>query len=492
LIWLYRGYFIYLQPNQTVMPIFIGREKELSYLNEAFSSKKSEFVAIYGRRRVGKTFLARNAFKDNFTFQVTALANASMKQQLANFNLALSRHFPGNEIIPAVDWLGAFSLLINLLETKKERMVIFIDELPWFDTRNSNFIQSLEHFWNSWASARNDILLLVCGSATSWMTNKLINNKGGLHNRITKKIRLEPFKLHECEKFLQSQNISLDRYQIVQLYMSLGGIPFYLDAVGQGLSAMQNIEKICFPENGLLKNEFDNLYRSLFNHHERHLSLVKALATKSKGLTRDELIKFSGLPNAGSTTRLLDELEESGFIRKYIPFGRQTRNSLYQLIDFYSLFYLKFIAHNRESNHNSWLNFIDTPEYRDWSGYAFEQVCLYHLLQIKQSLGISGVHTTVSSWRSHSPGKGAQIDLVIDRRDQVINLCEMKFSVNPYSISKQYASELRNKIGIFKSETGTRKSVFLTMITTFGVHKNMHATGLVQNELQLDDLFSSI
>jgi len=474
------------------MRAFIGREKEISTLNGGFSSEKSEFVAIYGRRRVGKTFLVRHAFNNNFAFQVSALANATMKQQLANFNLALGMHFPDSENIPAEDWLSAFSLLSSFLKTKKGRKVIFIDELPWFDTRNSNFIQGLEHFWNSWASARNDVLLVVCGSATSWMTNKLINNKGGLHNRITKIIKLEPFKLYDCEKFLQAQNIKLDRYQIVQLYMSLGGIPFYWDEVGPGLSAMQNIDKICFSESGLLRNEFNNLYRSLFSNHERHLSIVRAIAKRSKGLTREEIIKFSGLTNAGSTTRILDELQESGFIRKYIPFGRKSRSSLYQLIDFYTHFYLKFIEGTSELNYNNWLNFLDTPEYRAWSGYAFEQVCLFHLQQIKQSLGISGVYTTVSSWRSSNPGQWAQIDLVIDRRDQVINLCEMKFSVSPFIISKKYAAELRNKIGTFISETGTRKSVFLTMITTFGVQKNMHSTGLVQNELQLDELFCPV
>ncbi len=472
------------------MQRLIGREKEVSYLKDALSSDKSEFVAVYGRRRVGKTFLVRHVFQNGITFQVTALANATMKQQLTNFNLELSRHFPGNEIIPAVDWPGAFLLLINLLETKNGRLVLFIDELPWFDTRNSNFIQGIEHFWNSWASARNNVLLIVCGSATSWITSKLINNKGGLHNRITKKIRLEPFTLNECEQFLYAKNIALDRYQIVQLYMSLGGIPYYLDAVEPGMSAMQNIEKICFTENGLLNNEFFNLYRSLFTNHDRHLSLVNVLAKKSMGLTRDELIKLTGLANAGSTTRILEELEENGFIRKYIPFGRKSRNSLYQLTDFFTHFYLKFIAQNRASNHNNWLNFIDTPEYRAWSGYAFEQVCLSHLPQIRKSLGIGGVHTTVSSWRSQSPGAGAQIDLVIDRRDLVINLCEMKFSINPFSISKQYATELRNKIGVFKTETGTRKSVFLTMITTFGIQQNLYSTGLIQNELQLDDLFT--
>ena len=474
------------------MQEILGRENELSVLNSLYSSEKSEFVAIYGRRRVGKTFLIRSAFEKKFTFQITGLANATLNQQLTNFHLALTGLEPKKDHLPAKDWLIAFSQLSDYLETKKGRKVIFIDELPWFDTRNSKFIQGLEHFWNSWASARSDIVLIVCGPATSWMINKLINDKGGLHNRITKRIKLMPFTLYECEKYLKSRKIKLDRYQIIQLYMAFGGIPFYWDEVKPGLSAMQNIENICFSETGLLRNEFINLYRSLFNKHERHLSLVRALAKKSKGLGRDELISLSGLPNAGSTTRLLNELEESGFIRKYTPFGKKLRNSLYQLVDFYSHFYIKFIASIQLMETNNWLNSIDTPKYRAWSGYAYEQVCQYHLPQIKQALGISGVYSTISSWRSSKSDPGAQVDLIIDRRDQVINLCEIKFSINPYVINKKYASELRNKVGVFKSETGTRKSVFLTMITTFGVQQNIHSTGLLQNELQMDDLFKPI
>lgn len=471
------------------MQKFIGRENELSALRSIYSSDKSEFVAVYGRRRVGKTFLIRSAFNNTFTFQMTGIANASYTQQLANFHLALAKLNTSKDYLMPKDWLIAFSQLSEYLTKIKGRKVIFIDELPWFDTRNSKFIQGLEHFWNSWASARDDIILIVCGSATSWMINKIINDKGGLHNRITKKIKLIPFNLYECEKYLQSRKIHLDRYQIIQLYMSFGGIPFYWDEIKPGLSAMQNIEEICFSETGLLRTEFDNLYRSLFTNHDRHLGLVKALAKKSKGLYRDEIIKHSGLPNAGSTTRLLDELQESGFIRKYIPFGKKSRNSLYQLVDFYTHFYLKFIANTQPMNKNNWINAIDTPKYRAWSGYAYEQICMYHLPQIKHKLGISGVYTTISSWKSVSSSPGVQVDLIIDRRDHVINLIEVKFSINTFSIDKKYAAELRNKIGTFKLETKTRKSVFLTMITTFGVQKNIHSTGLVQNELEMDDLF---
>lgn len=473
------------------MEKFIGREKELEVLKSLYASQKSEFIAVYGRRRVGKTFLVRTAFKNQFTFQVTALANVKLSQQLTNFHIALQNVYPGVANTPADNWFTAFQQLTCYIESLKEpRKVLFFDELRWFDTQGSGFIPALEHFWNSWASGRDDIILVVCGSAASWMINKLINDKGGLHNRITKKMKIVPFTLRECEMLLQPKNSVLDRYQILQLYMVFGGIPFYWNEVTSGKSAFQNINEICFADNGILHDEFPNLFRSLFNNYQSHEAIISALAKKAKGLTRDEIIDLTGLPNAGSTTRIMNELEESGFIRKYLPFGKKMRNSLYQLVDFYSLFYLRFIKTN-PMNMPNWLTFLDSPVYRAWSGYAFEQVCLYHLPQIKQALGIAGVQTTVSSWRSMSKENGAQVDLVIDRRDQIINLCEMKYSINTFAIDKKYAEELRNKISVFKQETDTRKSVLLTMITTYGLKSNSYSA-LVQNSLTMDILFTII
>lgn len=472
------------------MERIIGRKKEISLLKSLFSSQKSEFVAVYGRRRVGKTFLVRSAFKQQFTFQVTALGNATLDQQLTNFNIALKKVFPQVEDRMAQNWFDAFQLLIEYFEISgNEKKVIFFDELPWFDTHGSGFIQALEHFWNGWASAREDIILIVCGSAASWMINKLINNRRGLHNRVTKKIKLEPFTLNECEQFIRSKDSILDKYQIIQLYMVLGGIPFYWDEVLPDKSAHQNIHELCFTQNGVLRTEFPNIFSSLFKKYQKHELIIDALAQKASGLTREEIIELSGLPNAGSTSRILLELEESGFIRKYIPFGRKTRNSIYQLSDFYSLFYYRFIKGTQTGGHFNWLTMTDSPTFRVWSGYSFEQVCLSHILQIKHALGIAGVQTFVSTWRSNSKTERAQVDLVIDRRDQVVNLCEMKFSVNPFVIDKNYAEVLRNKVGLFKQETATRKSVFLTMITTFGLKRNSYSTSFVQNDFEMYILF---
>ncbi len=469
----------------------IGRKQELAILADLPHRNSSAFVAVYGRRRVGKTFLIRNAFDNKFAFHLTGLANANMAQQLANFSFAIKSYDASSELKPAIKtWQEAFEQLIQLLEKNKEKKkVIFLDELPWLDTALSGFVPALEHFWNAWASARTDIILVVCGSAAAWMINKLINSRGGLHNRVTHRIRLQPFTLGECEAFFKAKTAVFDRYQIVLLYMAIGGIPFYLDQVNVTQSADQNIDRLCFTADGILRGEFYNLYHSLFQKAERHISVIEALSKKAKGLTRDELLEASGMPNGGGTTRILKELEESHFIRKYVSYGNKEKLSLYQLSDPYSLFYLRWIKNSSMLDENSWISQLDSPQKRAWSGYAFEQVCLEHIGEIKKALGIAGIQTSTSAWTSRDKPRGAQVDLVIDRRDRVINICEMKFSIHPFTITKDYATALGEKISLFREQTKTNKSIYLTMITTFGLVPNAYASSIVQTSLDMNVLF---
>lgn len=473
------------------MQQLIGRKQELAILSGLIASDASAFVAVYGRRRVGKTFLVRKAFENQFTFHLTGMANVNLAQQLANFSIAIRKYDASREgQPPAKTWQEAFEQLIKWLERSKDKKkLVFLDELPWLDTAQSGFIPALEHFWNAWASARTDIILVVCGSAAAWMINKLINNRGGLHNRVTHRIRLQPFTLHECEEFFNAKSAGFDRYQIILLYMVMGGIPFYLDQVDTGLSADQNIDRLCFTKDGLLRSEFDNLYHSLFQKAERHIAIIEALSKKGRGLTRDELLEVSGMPNGGGTTRILQELEESHFIRKYVSYGKKEKLSLYQLSDPYSLFYLRWIKNSGTMDENNWINQLDSPQKRAWSGYAFEHICLEHISQIKKALGISAIQTATSSWISRDKVHKAQVDLVIDRRDRIINLCEMKFSIHPFTITKGYAEELAEKIRIFKEQTKTTKAIYLTMISTFGLAPNAYASSMVKNNFDMNILF---
>jgi AAA+ ATPase superfamily predicted ATPase len=471
------------------MEAIAGRLNEQQLLRQLLQENTSEFLAMYGRRRVGKTFLIRNVYQKEIAFQMTGIAGASSEQQLSNFFSALQFAHPNNpyETMPT-DWFKAFEMLRSFLQKSTARKkVVFFDELPWIDTPHSNFLSALEHFWNAWASARTDIILVVCGSAASWMLSNLINNKGGLHNRVTRRIRLLPFTLGETEAYFKIKNIALDRYQIIQLYMAMGGIPFYLNEIMPGKSAFQEIDRLCFTEGGLLVNEYQNLYRSLFNSAERHMTIVEALSQKNKGMVRAEVIQTSGLSNGGNTTKALMELEESGFITRTHPFEKKVKEAMYRLTDQYSLFYLKFMKDKRAFGEGSWLSRIDSPAWRAWSGYAFENICFLHIGNLKKALGISGVYTEISSWSNAA--KGVQIDLLIDRRDQVICLCEIKFSKDPYGITKAYRAELEKKLSAFRTVTATRKSVFLTMITPFGLENNANSIGFVQNSITMEQLF---
>ncbi|MDR1973151.1 MAG: AAA family ATPase [Bacteroidales bacterium] len=467
----------------------LGRKNEQISLQQLVEAEKSDFLVLYGRRRVGKTFLIKKFFNQDFSFYISGLKNTTQKENLANFNTALNFH--GKMPYPKVNsWMDAFRQLIHLLEhsNKRGKKVVFIDEMPWFDTARSGFLTAIDFFWNTWASGRSDVLLIACGSATSWIIKKLLNNRGGLHNRVTRRMHISPFTLNECEAFFQYKKIHFDRKSIVDAYMIFGGIPFYLEMFEKGLSVAQNIDNLLYKDNAPLKNEFDFLYSSLFNNYENHIKIVEALSTKTKGLTREEIITSSKISNGGGLTSMLEELEQCDFIRKYQSFGKKEKQSLYQLIDLYSLFYFNFLKNNKIKDEHFWTNFIDNARHRAWSGYAFEQVCLAHLPQIKQKLGIAGVLTNTSSWRSNDRKNAAQIDLLIERNDRIINLCEMKYAVDEFVIDKRYDEILRKKRTSLCEQTKTRKAIHITMITTNGVKRNMYWNN-IQSEVTVDDLF---
>ena len=415
--------------------------------------------------------------------------------QLEKFTQAVSIQLNNKIALPIpTDWFEAFELLESLLKKKmrSKKIVIFLDEFPCMQTPKSNFLAAFENFWNTYASNKPNIMVILCGSAASWMIQHVVRNKGGLHNRITHKIALQPFSLYETELFLKSRKINLNHYQIIQLYMIMGGVPLYLEQVTVGQSTAQIIEAACFNKSGFLYNEFNDLYEALFDNAERHIKVIKALATKPQGLSRNEIIKVCKLQSGGSTTSLLEELSTGGFITPYIPFGKKMKDAIYKLTDEYSLFYIKFMEPNRIATKNTWLKLSDTPSYKAWSGLAFESLCIKHLGAIERAIGIHAIHTQASTWKNTKNNTGAQIDLVIDRRDQTINLCEMKFYEDKFTIDKKYAAILRQKATTFKQNTGTRKQIFWVLIAPFGLQKNEHSIGLVDTAIQGEQLFTKI
>lgn len=470
----------------------IGRKQEIELLEQAYYSDKSEFIAIYGRRRIGKTFLVRQLYADKFAFAYSGMPNVSTKVQLYNFYKELLAQGYKAQSVPK-NWMDAFYMLRELVASKPEgRKVIFLDELPWMDGRQSSFLPAFENFWNAWVSARNDILLIICGSATSWIVKKILHNRGGLHNRLTNQICLQPFNMKECEDYVKEMGLPLDRQQVIEGYMVFGGIPFYWSLLERNKSITQNIDVLFFGRNAKLKDEFQELYRSLFAKPEVYIEIIKALGTKKVGMTRDEIIDSAKLDSGGKLTQYLEDLENCGFIRRYQAIGAKTKNSLYQLIDNFTLFYFKFMEDRKNTDANFWSKIQTSPIYHNWCGLAFERLCLLHSEQIKKALGISGVITNEYSWRTAANDEhpGAQIDLLIDRSDKVINLCEIKYSDSPYTIDKKYMDNLRNKVGLFRRITKTRKGIALTMITSSGLVKNAYSMNGIHSQVTADDLFT--
>lgn len=470
----------------------IGRIKEQKILKEAYNSEYSQFVAVYGRRRIGKTFLVRETFEYSFTFQHAGAAKESFKGQLGLFRTSL-QDFGYSDCPELKTWHEAFNQLKVLIQnSKSKKKIIFLDEAAWMDTPKSNFLSALEHFWNSWASNRKDVLLIICASATSWIINKVFKNRGGLHNRVTVRIPLAPFTLKECELYSKERGLKLNRYQILNLYMVMGGVALYWSILDRRLSAVQNIDQLFFNKDAKLNGEFNDLYNSLFKHPEAYKAIVVALGKHLPGLTRQELLKHTGQADNGVFSDRLEELEECGFIMKMRAFPKNKKESIYKLCDNFTIFYFKYIKTNAGIE-DFWTKNFKSQSIRSWSGFAFERVCLQHIGQIKKAIGIAAVSTTEHMWRfvpekGEKGIKGAQIDLLIDRDDNVISVCEMKWASEEFVIQKADDADIKNKVSALERETGTKKAIHVTMVTTYGIKHNMYYDE-IQSEVVMDQLF---
>jgi hypothetical protein len=473
--------------------LLIGRKRPIAELEAARASGKPELVALVGRRRVGKTYLVKQFYGQQIDFELVGTQHGTLAAQIQNFVLRIARYFPDFPIRNKPgSWIEAFDLLGQALETvkKAEKKIVFLDELPWLDTKRSNFIAGLNYFWNSWA-VNQHIVVVICGSAASWMIKKVINDRGGLHNRVTRRLFLYPFTLAETEEYCQSRQINLNRFQLLQIYMVMGGIPMYLEQLKPGLSAVQNIQEICFSADGYLYDEFDRLFASLYDNHQQHIAIVRALASRRNGLTRQEIIASSKFTNGGMLTDILNELEQSGFISIYNGYGKRVKESLFRLTDFYAHFYLTFIEPLGKHSKTDFKQLSDLPKWKSWSGYAYENLCLTHIDQIRKALGINGISSAISSFVAAPKDgfSGTQIDLLIDRSDQCINVCEIKFSSSPYEVTKSDVENMATKKAVFQHHTKTKKHLFMTLIGTFEVVNNSNRINHIDKVVTLDDLF---
>lgn len=478
------------------MGIIIGRKQETAELMNIYHRKQAQLVAVYGRRRVGKTYLIRELFKDNFVFYHTGVSPLELQDtnlieaQLAAFNSSLIQYGEENDVRPK-DWTEAFSRLARLIDkaSKDRRAVVFIDEMPWMDTPRSGFMTAFEHFWNGWGAGQEQLMLIVCGSATSWIQDNLINSYGGLYDRVNAEIQLSPFSLNETEQMLKMQNVTLSRYDALQLYMATGGIPMYLSYVQPGFSLAQIIDMLFFNRKAKLKDEFERLFNSIFRSPEPHKAIIRQLAKRHSGYSREEISQTTGIPSGKGLSDVLQALVASDFIEFYKPFGNSKRNMMYRLIDPFCLFYLNQVERRNRGEH-FWQDNENSPSLHTWRGMAFENACLSHVHQIKTAMGVGGVSSENYSWTMQSieGQEGMQIDLIIDRSDRVVNLCEMKFVNTEFEVKSDYEMKLRHRLNWMREHVSRRHNVQMTLVTTYGLKYGLHS-GIFQRVVTLDSLF---
>ena len=485
------------------MSQIIGRKEEKALLEAVFQSERPEFVALYGRRRVGKTYLIRNTFaekEDSIFFYVSGLKSGTRQEQIENFTKEMARAFgfPSSSFGIRKSWQETFELLTELISASpKQKIILFFDEFPWMVTRKSKLLQAVDFFWNRFWSMDGRVKLIICGSASNWILKNIVNNIGGLYNRVTRVIHLEPFDLYDTRQYLEYKKVKLSNQEIVHIYMVLGGIPFYLDQIQPGLSAMQNVELLAFKRGSFLLNEFSNLYATLFGADSVHIALVKVLAQHCYGMDQEELIKrVTGIAKGGTLVARLSELEQSGFIQRFTQFGYERKGVFYKLVDEYTIFYFQWIEPNKKliergKEKGYWMRIQNSPAWHSWAGCAFEAVCNKHVPLIRDALLLT--MAGASQWRfvpkKGSQDKGAQIDLLFDREDNSITLCEIKYTKEPFTVTKAYAQNIQNKIAVFKKHTKTKKALYFAMISANDLKKNMYSEELIAGVVTLDDLF---
>lgn len=473
----------------------IGRKQEVSELNRIYNRNKAELVAIYGRRRVGKTFLVDETFEGKITFRHAGLSpekedpRGLLKLQLEHFYNSLD--IQGMEKCDKpTNWLEAFLLLEKFLQTKDDgsRQVVFLDELPWLDTPKSGFIRAFEAFWNTWGCHRKNLMVIVCGSANSWIQDKLINNHGGLYNRVTYEMKLSPFNLSECEQLYKEYNVNMSRYDIVQSYMIFGGIPYYMGYINPKMSLAQNVDNLFFNRDAVLRDEYNRLFASIFTNPNVEKNIVSLLYTRNAGYTRKEIVEKLKITDGGSLSKNLNALISSDFVIKYVPFGFGKREEHYKLIDPFCIFYLHFIE-GQKNGEKFWQQNATSASISSWRGFAFENVCFNHIEQIKFALGIPAVITETSAWsKKEDDTDGVQIDLLINRNDNVINMCEIKYYSGPFKVDKEYYAKILGRQTILSEKVSSKTSIHSTLITTFGLTDNEYSSAFV-NTVTLEDLF---
>ena len=492
----------------------IGRKKEIKLLNEICDLEESSLVAIYGRRRIGKTYLVNHMFKkyrqDCLFFEFTGAYDGDKRGQIDNFIDQVYEWFYVEPSFEIKSWSDAFRFLKRTIdkEIKKrdsnEKVIVFLDEVPWIDRSNKGgFLSALGYFWNTWCEPRENVVLILCGSNSSWIRDKILKNaRGSLYQRVTHQISMYPFDLKETKAYLLEQKgFMIDNKTVTDIYMIFGGVAKYLSFLNPNESSAENIDRVFFSIHGSMYREYDELFSSLFaDKSDYYKSVIELLCTRRSGFSLSDISKAFNEKLGGKLRLAIAELEECGFIKGLSKYGNSVRGVNYMIVDPYILFHHKWIKGFSRNDiatlpNNYWLHKSSSQSYAVWSGYAFEIVVMVNIRLYLNAIGRLGFFSGVYHWQHMAKSEdeqGAQIDMVVNYGNNIFDILECKYYNSEYVISKEYAKNIKNKLSMFKKYglySKQKSELRLVFLTSYGVKMNAEAHSLNISRVCLDDLF---
>jgi AAA+ ATPase superfamily predicted ATPase len=468
------------------MKQFIGRKVEIAQLTALIDLPRPSIAVIYGRRRVGKSELIRHVTQGKNVLSFEGLEGQPKHKQIKNFLFQLSAQSNIREKNIS-DWPDALILLRTL--TQDGQWIIILDEFQWMANYQNELVSVIKMIWEKYLSQNPDLTLILCGSIASFMKSKVLKSSA-LYGRTDYELNLHELNLSEISEFFPGKGSD----EVIDTAMLVGGIPKYLELISEYPSLYDALEPLAFSQDGFFKTEYDRLFASHFGKKPIFMKIIQTLATNPYGLTTGKLAKEMQVASGGTLCHQLDDLESAGFLHSIIPFDKPEGSKLrkYILMDAYVRFYHSIIRGSMKETtppNTQFHAIMSSPRYAAWAGMAFEFLCMRHHKEISRILGFHGIPYTAGPFfqRKTLDTPGVQIDLLFERSDKILVLCEMKYLLA--SVPGDIIDQVNRKVSALQEKYPGR-TILKVLLTKTGSTETVAKKGYFFRIIRADELIT--
>jgi hypothetical protein len=467
--------------------MFVGRKNELRMLNDAYRSGKDELVVLYGRRRIGKSSLVKRfAEKKKAYYEFEALEGETTPGQINHFLQQLKKQIddPILDSVRFANWEQVFTYLTEKVINRKSKVkkILFLDELPWMAAGRIRLVSLLKYYWdNHWKSKH--VMLILCGSVASFMVKKVLHSNA-LYGRTTIEILLKGFSPEEAARLLSKKR---SREETLNYQLVFGGVPKYLEQINTSQSFNKNMNTLCFSPHGIMLKEVERIFYSQFREPRTYLKIINLL--KNGIFSLSEISSKTKIPSGGGLKQYLKNLERAEMIRSYIPFDRSGNSKFkkYTLADEFLVFFFKYMGPNlrviKESSSRRLFETLTQNSFDSWLGFAFERFCLKHAGLLALVMDFADDILLASPYFKKNDER-FQIDLLYQRADRVITVCEIKHQ--NIKIGTNIIPEMQRKCALLKVPRGY--ALEKALISLYGPDNSLKDTGYFHHFVTLDDI----